>query len=110
MEHSEEKKGLSIALSGEMQSLIDTGTYDINEKIDMNTIARQVIGHSKLIFSRKYDAEGKFVKFKCRIVFRGDRWIDHFRNKTYSGTVKSESVKLLLSIAAAKGLINYFYN
>lgn len=40
-----DKLGLSEALSGEMKSLVDRGTYDVNEKIDMNTIARQVIGH-----------------------------------------------------------------
>ena len=31
---------------------------------------------------------------------RGDRWIDHYSTKTFAGTVKSESVRLLLSIAA----------
>mmetsp|Transcript_8391 Transcript_8391/g.8562 ORF Transcript_8391/g.8562 Transcript_8391/m.8562 type:complete len:430 (-) Transcript_8391:3519-4808(-) len=104
LQESDEKTGLIAALQDEMKSILDTGTYEKDAIVDISTIPRHIIGNSKLIFSRKYDTAGNFLKYKCRVVFRGDRWIDHFNNKTYSGTVKSESVKLLLALAAAKGL------
>ncbi len=34
------------------------------------------------------------------IGFCGDRWVDFFNNKKYSGTVRSETVRLLFSILA----------
>jgi hypothetical protein len=38
------------------------------------------------------------------LVFRGDKWYDVYNNKTYAGTVMTESVRLLLAVAAAEDL------
>ena len=95
---------LLAALKVEMDALRDTNTYEAYDLSQNIEVKKQVIGHSKIIFSVKMNAEGEFVKYKCRLVFRGDRWVDHYKNKTYSGTVKSESVRMLLAIAAAKGM------
>ena len=92
------KAGFQEALAKECQSFRNTGTYDTNEIIDLTLIPSHLIGTCKPIFSKKFNADGTFDKYKCRIVFRGDRWIDHYHNKTYAGTVKSESIRLLLAI------------
>ena len=37
-------------------------------------------------------------------MFRGDRWYDLYANKTYAGTVMSETVRLMLSVAATENV------
>ena len=37
-------------------------------------------------------------------MFRGDRWYDLYANKTYAGTVMSETVRLMLSVAATEDM------
>jgi hypothetical protein len=63
-------------------------------------IPKQKIIPSKIIFARKYNADGTFQKYKARLCARGDRWQEALGVETYAGTVKSESIKLLLGIAA----------
>ena len=56
------------------------------------------------MYTKKYHPDGTFDKYKARLVFRGDKWYDLYNNKTYAGTVMSESVRLLLATAAAEDL------
>ena len=58
----------------------------------------------KSYFPKKFNSDGSFLKYKCRIVFRGDRWKDYWHNKTYSGTVIADSVRLLFAIIAAEDM------
>ena len=97
-----ENKVFIDALNVELQQMHDTHTFDRTETLNPSDIPKHLISHSKLVFSVKLDSAGTFQKYKCRLVFRGDRWIDHYRNKTYAGTVRSDSVRLLLALAAAK--------
>ena len=60
------------------------------------------IGMSQYVFMKKDYPDGKFDKNNYRIVFRGDRGYDLYCNKTYAGCVMSETVRLLLSVAAAE--------
>ena len=56
---------------------------------------------SKWVYSKKYNIDGSLHKYKARLVAVGNRQrpgIDYF--ESYSPVVRSESVKLLLSIAA----------
>ena len=72
--------------------------------IPFKDIPRNRIIPSKIIFARKYNADGTFQKYKARLCARGDRWQDALGVETYAGTVKSESIKLLLGIAAEEDM------
>ena len=60
------------------------------------------IGMSRCVFTKKYHPDVYFDKHKCRIVFRDDWWCDLYCKKTYAGCVMSETVRLMLSVAAAE--------
>ena len=53
---------------------------------------------------KKYHPDGTFDKYKCGVIFRGDRWYDLYNSRTYAGTVMSETVCLMLSIAATEDM------
>jgi hypothetical protein len=95
-----DKQGYLTALQSELDSLRTMNVYGSSNKLNIVNIPQHKIGSSKLIFSKKLHPDGTFDKYKCRLVFRGDRWVDFFNNKTYSGTVRSETVRLLFSILA----------
>lgn len=74
-------------------------------------IHRSMLVNSSMVFDIKRDSEGKPVRFKIRIVARGDQYLRNHRLydvldsndnpvNYYAGTVKTESVKILLAIAA----------
>ena len=62
------------------------------------------LGMSRCVFTRKYHLDSTFGEYECRIVFRADRWYDLYCSKTYAGCVMSESVRLLLFVAATKDI------
>ena len=96
-----DKQGYLDALNSELNSLRTMDIYNSSDQLDIaSSVPQHKIGSSKLIFSKKLHPDGTFDKYKCRLVFRGDRWVDFFNNKTYSGTVRSETVRLLFSILA----------
>jgi hypothetical protein len=63
-----------------------------------------IIGNSKFVYIKKFHPDANFDKYKARLVFRGDKWYDVYNNKPYAGTVMTESVRLLLAIAAAEDM------
>ena len=79
-------------------------TWDPAEVLSSEPIKISGIGMSRCVFTKKYHPDGTFDKYKCRIVFRGDRWYDLYCNKTYAGCVMSETVRLMLSVAAAEDM------
>ena len=95
-----DKQGYLDALQSELESLRSMNVYNSSDLLNIDSVPQHKIGSSKLIFSKKLHPDGSFDKYKCRLVFRGDRWVDFFNNKTYSGTVRSETVRLLFSILA----------
>ena len=99
-----DKQGYYDALLQETNSFKIREAYDVNLVLDTTTLNKKDIGLSKVIFSKKYRADGTFEKHKCRIVFRGDRWYGHYHNKTYAGTVMSESVKLAIAVGASEDM------
>eukprot|EP01035_Chromulina_nebulosa_P025306 gene25306-33026_t len=104
-----DKAGFIHAMQSKIKSLINMNVFD---SVDSNieSIPKNLIGSSKLVFTKKFHPDGSFDKYKCRMVFRGDRWIDHYKNKTYAGTIMSESVRLFLNIAAYEDLELYTMN
>jgi len=95
----EERTGYLDAVRSEMSSMASMDAFS-DLSIPLSDIPRSKIISSKFIFDAKFHPDGTFQKYKCRLVARGDRWIDHYSTKTFAGTVKSESVRLLLCIAA----------
>ena len=93
-----ERTGYLEAVRSEMASMASMQAFS-ELSISLADVPRSKIISSKFIFDAKYNPDGTFQKYKCRLVARGDRWIDHYSTKTFAGTVKSESDGLLLSIA-----------
>jgi hypothetical protein len=98
-----DRQGYIDALHAELGSMIKMGVF---RKIDTSilNIPESNIGRSMLLFVKKYKADGSFDKYKCRMVFRGDRWIDHYKNKTYAGTVLTDSVHMMFALMAAEDM------
>jgi hypothetical protein len=53
-----------------------------------------------ILWEVKYHSDGSFDKWKCRIVFRGDRWINVHHIPTYASSADVKGLLLLLSLAA----------
>ena len=87
----------------ELKSMRDMSVWH-TPAIPFKDIPRNRIIPSKIIFARKYNADGTFQKYKARLCARGDRWQEALGVETYAGTVKSESIKLLLGIAAEENM------
>ena len=100
----QDRAGFIESTAAEIKSIHDMGTYDPDEKLDESQMKISKIGMSKIVFTKKYHPDGSFDKYKSRIVFRGDRWYDLYANKTYAGTVMSETVRLMLSVAATEDM------
>ena len=99
-----DRAGFLDATADEIKSLRDMGTWDPEETLSEEQMKTSKIGMSRCVFTKKYHPDGTFDKYKCRIVFRGDRWYDLYLNKTYAGCVMSETVRLLLSVAATEDM------
>ena len=99
-----DRAGFLAATAAEIKSLRDMETWDTTEVLSPEQMKISGIGMSRCVFTKKYHPDGTFDKYKCRIVFRGDRWYDLYCNKTYAGCVMSESVRLLLSVAATEDM------
>jgi hypothetical protein len=96
---STEKDHWMLATAKELASIKDMHVWQ-TPSIPIQDIPRKQIIPSKLIFARMFNADGTFRKYKTRLCARGDRWADAFGVSTYAGTVKTESIKILLSIVA----------
>ena len=83
----------------ELKSMKTMGVWR-TPSIPISAIPKNLIVPSKLVYDVKTTSDGNFDKFKVRLCARGDRWEDVFGVETYAGTVKSESVRFLLGIAA----------
>ena len=75
------------------------------DHVDPSMIDPSLLMPSKFVFDMQYNPDGSFHKFKIRLVVRGDRWTDVYGMSTYASTVKPESVRLILSIAAAEDML-----
>ena len=73
-------------------------------KFDPSTLDKALIGDLMILWDAKYHSDGAFDKWKCRIVFRGDRWKNVFNIDTYASSLDSKALLLLLALAASLDL------
>jgi hypothetical protein len=99
------RNGLIEALHSECASYWDTGAVGIMpNSFDWSSINPKDIGDLMILFSVKHNADGSFDKYKCRIVFRGDRWNNVNHLSTYSSSAESDAINLIIATAASEGL------
>ena len=97
--HFKEANQWYNSTTNELNSMTDNHVW-YEPNIDIKSIPKNLILPSMLIYDKQYNPDGSFKKYKCRLVIRGDKWYDIYNMDTYASTVKSESVRMLLSIAA----------
>lgn len=87
------------ALDDEMGSLNEMGMFEEDdlESLELN----QKLLLLKLIYTYKFDEEGFLVKFKVRIVARGDLY--KTMDETYSATLAAQTLRAMLAIVCAFG-------
>ena len=79
-------------------------TVWFEDGVDESTVPKNLILPSQLIFEKQFNPDGSLKKYKCRLVIRGDRWYDIYNMDTYASTVKSETVKICMAIAATEDM------
>jgi hypothetical protein len=83
----------------ELDNMRDNNVWH-DERVDLSNVPKHLILPSQLIFDLKHNPDGTYQKHKCRLVIRGDKWYDVYNMNKYASTVKSESVRMMLSVAA----------
>jgi hypothetical protein len=92
-------QALLAAFLVEHQSWVDHGAIK-NLTVDPNTIPPELIGDLMILWDAKYHVDGTFDKWKCRIVFRGDKWINTTGMATYASSAESKALLVFLALVA----------
>ena len=87
------------AFASKIASLKDMHTF-IPYTDDVKLIPKGSLLSSKAIFNIVYNPDGTFKKFKACLVARGDQLKSIYDPDTYTGTVGSPTIRLLLALAA----------
>ena len=87
------------AFPDEINSLKDVKTF-IEFFGKPSEIPKGSLLSSKAIFNIIFNPDGTFKKFKARLVARGDMLINNLSDDNYVGTVRADTLRLLLSLAA----------
>jgi hypothetical protein len=95
-----ERQGYLEAVSSELASMRSMNVFSTDIPSEVSSIPKGSIIPSKFIFDKKFHPDGTFNKYKARLCARGDRYVDHYNTSTFAGTVQSESVRMMLAIAA----------
>ena len=96
-------KQWSKALKDEVKSLIRNDVFTLVDKHDMPKDANLIT--AKWVFKVKPNPDGSVERFKCRQCARGflqKYGVDY--SKTFSPVAQAASIKLVLAIAAEKGM------
>jgi hypothetical protein len=91
------------ATKTELENMYRNTVWD-SDGVDETTIPKHLILPSQLIFEKQFNPDGSLKKYKCRLVIRGDKWFDIYHMDTYASTVKSETVKICMAIAATEDM------
>jgi hypothetical protein len=68
---------------------------------DPDTIPPELIGDLMLLWDVKYKPDNTTIdKWKCRIVFRGDRWINTSNIPIYASSAESKGLLIFLALVA----------
>lgn len=101
-QESADAKRWEDAYRDELKSLKDMGVYKLIPREDVPE--GQKVRKGRPVFKIKRDENGKAVRFKVRLVFRGyEQIFGRDYTKTTSPTARMESWRILLHLAAAKG-------
>jgi len=103
------------ALKSELQSLYARNTFKHTDvPLDITQLPKNQLVHAKIVLDIKINPDGSFQKYKIRIVARGDEITRRnsgdpnlaraMSDDNYAGCVKSESVRILLAVAAEMDL------
>ena len=88
------------ACAAEVASLVENKVYEVVDRP-----ASQQIITSKWVFKKKRGLTGAVEKYKAKIVaggFMQEEGVDY--GETYSPTVRFESIRMMLTVAASDGL------
>ena len=86
-------------MSKEIEALEENNTWSIKEL----PLGKKPI-NCKWVFKVKYKSDGSIERYKARLVIRGDEQIARFDyHETFTPIAKMTSVRIFLSVAAAKG-------
>jgi len=98
-----EKEFWSAATQAELDNMYE---HDVWETITIpeHEIPKHLILPSQLIYDKQKNPDGTLKKYKCRLVIRGDKWYDVYNMNNYASTVKSETVRLCLAVAAIEDM------
>ena len=89
----------AAAMEAELQSLWENQVYDVVDRPP----EKKVIG-TKWVLRVKTDSEGNIDKFKARVVAKGFRQMEGVDfDETFAPTVRFESVRALIALAASMG-------
>ena len=91
------------ATDDELMSMVEKVVWELPD-LPESQIPKNLILPSQLIYDIQRNPDGTLKKFKCRLVIRGDKWYDIYDMQTYASTVKSETVKVCLAIAATEDM------
>ena len=94
-----EVAGLMPSFLTEYNSWASDGTI-IPITCDPSTIDPSLIGDLMILWDVKYKPDGTFDKYKCRIVFRGDKWINSQHMETYASSADVKGFLVFLSLVA----------
>jgi len=89
-----------------MTELDNMHTNDVWETTTLSEkdIPSHLILPSQLIYDKQLNPDLTLKKYKCRLVIRGDKWYDVYDMQHYASTVKSETVRMCLAIAAIEDM------
>jgi hypothetical protein len=94
-----ESKGLLAAFITEYNSWSYNGCV-IPLDCDPSQLDPSLIGDLMILWDIKYKPDGSFDKYKCRIVFRGDKWTNIHNLDTYASSADLKGFLIFLSLAA----------
>ena len=101
----DERDGFMTAALDELGSYWDNGCVGEQPgSFDWTTVDPKSVGDLMFIFDKKYKPDMTFDKYKCRLVFRGDRWRNVQNLPTYSSSMEHDALMMILAVAATEDL------
>ena len=86
---SPEKDMWETALKTKLGSFVSNTVWELPD-IPVDTIPKDLIINSRLVFDVPRNADGSIKKFKIRLCGRGDRWKDQWETPRYSAQSQCE--------------------
>ena len=98
-------QGYFLSFLDEIKSWKDTNSVLPNfNDIDWDSIDPALIGDLMLIPDLKIKPNGEIDKYKCRMVFRGDRWKNPGTYNSFANSIDADSLMIFFGIVATQDL------